>query len=388
MAYVKKKRKAKPAGPKRDVAQEITDQIVERLETGVKPWKKPWQGVALGPARRHNGEPYRGINSLILSMAAMQEGRTSPFFMTFKQAKDLGGQVRKGEKSLPVVYFSTFEKEEEKSNGETDTRKIFFMKHYNVFNAEQIEGLPDRYYPKPPTNEDILAMREAQHDPQVMKALEEMTVGLKLKGGYKEEGQQAFYRRDQDSITMPLRSTFYSFSEYAGTRTHEMAHATEAKDRLDMDWGGAKAFGNTAYAKGELYAEMTACFAAAEMGFVADNIDNSAAYLDSWLKTMKQDKNAIFKMASAAQKGTDYLLEMTSEYNKEKRAERYEFDTLETDCTAHKPVASNAVQDIEITTMPASFDAEAIDLNQDIQITVENRPPKRFQPKQISNEAR
>lgn len=388
MAYAKKKRAAKPAGPKRDVAQEITDQIVERLEAGVKPWKKPWEGVALGPARRHNGEPYRGINSLILTMAAMQDGRTSPFFMTFKQAKDLGGQVRKGEKSLPVVYFSSFEKEEEKDNGDTDKRKIFFMKHYNVFNAEQIDGLPERYYPKPPTKEEVMAMREAQHDPKVMKALEEMTAGLKLKGGYKEEGQQAFYRRDQDSITMPPRNTFYSFSEYAGTRTHEMAHATEASNRLDMDWGGTKAFGNTAYAKGELYAEMTACFAAAEMGFVADNIDNSAAYLDSWLKTMKQDKNAIFKMASAAQKGTDYLLEMTSEYNKEKRAERYAFESLEQGVATQKPKATQEPQDDAITTMPTSFDAEAVEGDLDIQAAIESRRVKKPSVKQIHSDER
>lgn len=388
MAYAKKKRAAKPTGPKRDVAQEITDQIVERLEAGVKPWKKPWEGVALGPARRHNGEPYQGINSLILTMAAMQDGRTSPFFMTFKQAKDLGGQVRKGEKSLPVVYFSSFEKEEEKDNGDTDKRKIFFMKHYNVFNAEQIDGLPERYYPKPPTKEEVMAMREAQHDPKVMKALEEMTAGLKLKGGYKEEGQQAFYRRDQDSITMPPRNTFYSFSEYAGTRTHEMAHATEAADRLDMDWGGTKAFGNMPYAKGELYAEMTACFAAAEMGFVADNIDNSAAYLDNWLKTMKQDKNAIFKMASAAQKGTDYLLEMTSEYNKEKRTERYAFDAPEEVESAQKPTAREVDQDDAITSMPTSFNDSGFDGDLDIQSAIESGAPRLPRKKQNQSQAR
>ncbi|MEO1990279.1 MAG: ArdC-like ssDNA-binding domain-containing protein [Martelella sp.] len=130
-----------------DVYQRITDKIVAQLEQGTRPWFKPWKGGAPCRPLRHNGQPYRGINVVVLWMEAEDRGYSSPYWMTYKQAQELGGQVKKGEKSALVVYANTFEKkEEDPETGEERETRIPFMKGYSVFNADQIEGLPEQFH--------------------------------------------------------------------------------------------------------------------------------------------------------------------------------------------------------------------------------------------------
>jgi antirestriction protein ArdC len=322
---------AAPAYEKRDFEQEITNSILASLEKGVKPWAKPWNGGAgadmLRP-RKHNGQAYQGINQLWLGMEAVAKGYDSPYWLTFNQAKAYGGMVRKGEKSSLSVFYKELQVDDRDAKpapGEDPAqKKIFMQKTYSVFNANQIEGLPAHFYPKP--TEATNALDPKTIDPKVMTALDEMTAGLKLQGGYAEQGTRAFYSPPEDKIVLPPRDTFTSFGAYSGTRIHEMAHATEIPTRLDQDFGrnkpGQGQFGSTAYAQGELYAELTAAMTGAHLGYVADHIDNHAAYLGSWIKALKEDKGAIVKMASRAGKAAEHLLEHTSEFNKEKRAER------------------------------------------------------------------
>ncbi len=315
---------------KRDFHQEITNAILEKLEQGVKPWTQGWNGggTEILRPRRHNGEAYQGFNQFWLGMEASAKGYTSPYWMTFNQAKTYGGMVRKGEKSSVSTFYTKLQikdRDAEPAPGEDpETKNIPLIKPYAVFNASQIEGLPSRFYPVPAQNQPTLDPKTI--DPAVMKALEEMNAGLKLQGGYAEQGNKAFYSPPDDKIVLPPRDTFHTFGHYTTTRIHEMAHATEIPSRLDQDFGrnkpGQGRFGSTAYAQGELYAELTAAMTGAHLGYVAEHIDNHAAYLGSWIKALKNDKTAIVKMASRAGRATEHLLEYTSDFNKEKRAER------------------------------------------------------------------
>lgn len=332
-----------------DLYQVMTDTVVEALEKGVKPWTKDWTGGGsdriLRPLR-HGGEAYQGANHIWLAMTAMSRGYTSPYWMTFQQAKNYGGAVRKGEKATPVMFAGVRDKDDKEGSDDqaatgddAKSGKSFYQKTYSVFNASQIDGLDARFFPKDDTARAVLDPKTV--DPKVMKALEEMTAGLKLQGGYAEEGAQAFYSPQQDRIVMPPRDTFRTFAGYSATRIHEMAHATETPSRLDHGQirlqPGQNRFGSTAYAVLETRAELTALMAGAHLGYVGEHLENSTNYIGGWfgkavggkdspnealIRELKADKTLFQRIAVQAGKASDYLLEHTQEYNKEKRAER------------------------------------------------------------------
>ena len=129
-----------------DLYQSVTDAIIAELELGLKPWKRPWKMTGAGFPLRHNGQPYRGINTLVLWMTMAAKGYTSPYFMTYRQAASLGAQVRKGEKATTVTYSDTIRRKAEQADGTEEERSIWFLKSYAVFNAGQIDGLPAHYY--------------------------------------------------------------------------------------------------------------------------------------------------------------------------------------------------------------------------------------------------
>lgn len=285
---------------KPDVYQTVTDAIVARLEAGdVPPWHKPWKaGNASGHVcrpLRHNGQPYNGVNVLWLWMAAEAAGYTCPFWLTYNQARELGGHVRKGEKSTPVVYASTFTKEEEKADGTTAERKIPFLKSYAVFNAEQCDGLPAHYYAK--------AEQPAGNTVEPIAAAVQFlaNTGADIRSG----GARAYYNPAGDYVQMPPLDTFDDGTAHAGTLAHELAHWTGHGSRLARDFAGR--FGDDKYAAEELVAELAAAFLAADLGFEASPRDDHAAYLASWLRVMKADKRAIFTAASAASRAAAYL---------------------------------------------------------------------------------
>ncbi|MEL6773136.1 MAG: ArdC-like ssDNA-binding domain-containing protein [Pseudomonadota bacterium] len=303
---------APAAKPRRDLAQEITDQIVARLEEGGElPWRQPWKTTKIGLPLRHEGTAYRGINVFLLALSAMAHGYGSAHWMTYRQAGELGGQVRKGERATTVVFYGTArdKRADDEASGaassdEDGDRHYRFLKSFAVFNACQIDGLSDRYRPDPAAL-DGGARRPEAGNPLVALA-EAMTAGLGV--GYAEGGERACYSPGADRISMPALERFESVETYLATRFHEHAHATEVPARLGIDYG-PKIFGNEAYAKGELYAELTAALLGAHLGFAPGHIDDHAAYVQSWLKVLRGDKRFILKAAADAQRGVDYLLD-------------------------------------------------------------------------------
>tara|TARA_B100000378_G_scaffold270794_1_gene260525 strand:- start:2178 stop:3134 length:957 start_codon:yes stop_codon:yes gene_type:complete len=281
-----------------DVYQRITDKIVAQLEEGTRPWFKPWKGGAPCRPLRHNGQPYRGINVVVLWMEAEDRGYSSPYWMTYKQAQELGGQVKKGEKSALVVYANTFEKkEEDPETGEERETRIPFMKGYSVFNADQIEGLPEQFHvaAEPDQPENQFARIEAAD-----RFFENLGADIRSGGG------RAFYSPSGDFIRMPPFESFVSAEAHAATLAHECIHWTMHKSRLDRDLG-TKGRGDAGYAREELVAELGSVFVCADLGIEAEPRDDHAAYIASWLKALKNDKRAIFQAASHAEKAVGFL---------------------------------------------------------------------------------
>lgn len=287
-------------GPKADIYTRITNEIVKSLERGVKPWTQPWNAAhAAGPVSRplrYNGQGYSGINVLTLWAASMERHYTAPIWMTFRQAKELGGHVRKGEKGAPVVYANTLVKTEmDERTGEEEERAIPFMKGYTVFNVEQIDGLPDHYY----------AAAQDGRNPDERIAHAEDFFG-QTRADIRHGGDSAYYTITDDRIQMPLFESFRDAESYYATLAHEMVHWTRHKRRLDRDFG-RKRFGDAGYAREELVAELGAAFLCADLGIKLEDRDDHAAYIGSWLKVLKDDKRAIFAAAAQAQRAADYL---------------------------------------------------------------------------------
>lgn len=282
-----------------DVYQKVTDKIIADLEQGELTWLKPWSagnmdGRVTKPLR-HNGMAYNGINVLMLWGAAMEAGYCSPYWMTFKQAKELGAHVRKGERGNSVVYANTITKTEAQDNGEEAERTIPFMKAYSVFNVEQIEGLPERYYVKPEPVID--PAQRIEHAEGFFAA-----TGADLRHG----GNRAYYSGGSDHVQMPVFECFRSPEAYYATLAHELTHWTKHLKRLDREFG-RKRWGDEGYAREELVAELGAAFLCADLGLTPEAGTDHAAYIQSWLKVLKEDKRAIFSAAAYAQKAADYL---------------------------------------------------------------------------------
>ncbi|MDW9620245.1 ArdC family protein [Sinorhizobium meliloti] len=280
----------------KDTYQRITDTIIEQLEAGTKPWIRPWRGSSRGSLVPHRatGEAYRGINVLMLWLASELAGYEENTWMTYRQAQDLGGQVRKGEKGSLVVKYGAFTPKEREDD---DERAIPYLKGYTVFNIEQIENLPDRFYR--PVEE--LPTTPVPHL-ETVEAFVRNT-GAAITYG----GTTACYRPAPDDILMPDRARFVDEVHLYSTLLHEMSHWSGAKHRLDRDLSGR--FGSESYAMEELVAELSASFLCADLGVAHDPRDNTATYLESWLKVLKNDKRAIITAAAKAQTAADYLHE-------------------------------------------------------------------------------
>ncbi len=285
---------------KPDVYERVTTAIVTALEAGVKPWHQPWNvehaaGRIIRPLRA-NGVPYRGINVLMLWGEAVARGYAAPIWMTFKQAQELGGHVRKGEHGSLVVYASTLKRTEEDTlTGEELERSIPFMKGYTVFNVEQVEGLPAHYYAQPAPRQDVIH-RIAHADAFVNATRADICHG----------GGIASYNVASDVVRMPPFEAFRDPESYYGTLIHELTHWTRHPSRLDRDLG-RKRWGDEGYAMEELVAELGAAFVLADLDIAPNPRDEHASYIASWLKVLNEDKRAIFSAAAHAQRAADYL---------------------------------------------------------------------------------
>jgi len=284
---------------RKDVYTRVTDRIIADLEQGVRTWLKPWNAEhaagRISQPLRHNGTPYRGINILLLWGEACAKGYAAPIWMTYKQAQELGGQVRKGEHGSLVVYANTITRTEKNDAGEDIEHEIPFMKGYTVFNIEQVDGLPAHYYAQP-ANPLPLAERIENADRFMTNT------GATIHHG----GNQAYYAPARDAIQLPPFEAFKDKESYYATALHELTHWTKHEKRLDRDFGRQK-FGDAGYAREELVAELGAAFLCAALGITPEIREDHAAYLGHWLKVLKEDKRAIFSAAAHAQRAADYL---------------------------------------------------------------------------------
>ena len=275
-----------------NVYEIINSRIMELLEQGTIPWKKPWNAPGNYPKNLISKKPYKGVNVLMLACSPY----TSPWWLTFKQVQEKGGHVIKGNKATPVIFWKWLDKQDAEE-GETTAGKIPLLKYYNVFNLDQTEGITAPEPEAPPK----------QFEP-VTRA-EEVIANMPLKPDIRHGGDRACYSPSLDYIRMPNQDTFDSIEEYYNTCFHELSHATGHANRL-----GRKSlqeptyFGSHEYSKEELVAEMGAAFLCGICGIAQQTIANSAAYIASWLKALKDDKTLLIQAAAAAQKSTDYIL--------------------------------------------------------------------------------
>jgi antirestriction protein ArdC len=288
--------------PREDVYTRVTAKIIASLEQGVRPWTKPWSvehtaGRITRPLR-HNGEAYRGINVLMLWGDSVEKGFVSPFWVTYKQAVEMKAQVRKGQHGSTVVYADRITKTGTDGKGQEIEEQIPFLKAYTVFNAEQVDGLPERYYAKP-ADPLPLSERIASADAFVAATKAELSHG----------GNMAYYAPGPDRIQLPPFEAFQDAESYYATLLHELTHWTRHKNRLDRSFG-RKAFGDDGYAREELVAELGAAFLCADLGIAVEPREDHAAYLGHWLEVLKEDKRAIFQAAAHAQKASDYLRDL------------------------------------------------------------------------------
>lgn len=282
-------------GARRDIAAEITAKILHQLDHGVLPWRKPWDGARVAPVlpRRANGAGYRGVNILMLWNAAAAKGYASPYWLTFNQAAKLGAHVRKGETGEIVVYYGQATRKRMDEGGAEIEDPFRFLKSYVAFNADQIEGLPGDFHPKP---SDIAQMPIAAHEAWFAKLEIARILTRDL----------ACYIPSRDAIGMPPLAAFDTAEDYAATINHEACHATMAAHRVGRDMG--KRFSTHALAAEELVAEIGASILGAHLRLPPHHIDDHAAYIGHWMKLLQDDKRAFFSAAAQAQTAVDWLL--------------------------------------------------------------------------------
>ena len=266
----------------------ITERIVELMEEGTVPWHKPWQVKTGMPRNLITQKPYRGINTFLL----MAMGYESPNWLTFRQAVQLGGSVKKGEKSCPVVFWKPMEVKDEQSG---EVEKIPFLRLYHVFNVAQCEGL-----------KNVPAADEAAI---VIHAPGEIVAGMPQPPAVKHGMTQAYYSPSNDTVGMPERKRFTTDDGYHATIFHELVHSTGHEKRLKrQSITERNGFGSDPYCKEELIAELGSAFLCGHSGIVERTIDSSAAYLEGWLSKLKDDKTLIVYAAAQAQKAADFIL--------------------------------------------------------------------------------
>ncbi|MDF1864412.1 MAG: zincin-like metallopeptidase domain-containing protein [Saprospiraceae bacterium] len=301
-----------------EIYQSVTDTIIDLLENHTQSWDRPW--IALGQDNDYaknakSKKYYRGINQFLLGLQLTAKGYFKNQWLTFNQAKDMGGHIKKGEKSTPVIFYKTayidkdkkfhsktkFERLNKAQQKELGLRKIPVLKLFRVFNVSQTEELNASFYEI--EKQDLL--NHFEKDDRAEKLIHSTDANIEIK-----ESNEAFYNLLTDTITLPLREQFKSQESFYATALHELGHWTGHPQLLNRDLTGK--FGNAAYGKEELVAELTSAFCCAAIGF-SKTITNNAAYLNNWLSAMKEDNKAIVRAANQAQKAADYILDFSSE---------------------------------------------------------------------------
>lgn len=307
-----RKRAEKPA---RDIYQEVTDRIVAALEKGTAPWKRPWrlaQGVRTGfPVNALTGNAYQGMNVLLLWLSADEQGFGSDCWLTYRQAQQLGGHVRKGEVATDSVIFKPLSVPAKDRYGEVlrDERgevvmtEVPMIKANPLFNVSQCDELPAHFY------EDSRIPDEASEGitlPATHRALDILNAsGVKVTSAAQN---QAYYSPSNDRIVMPLSSQFDREADYWATLLHELVHSTGHQCRLNREGitSSSRQFGDPVYSFEELIAEMGSAFLCAQVGVQGEV--NHESYLQSWLRVLKADKKALFRATKQAREASEFLL--------------------------------------------------------------------------------
>ena len=291
----------------RDHYIEVTNQIIAALESGTPPWRNPWDPRKAGnpgmPRNAVTGIRYRGINVVTLATSPLALAAADPRWATYKQAADRGWQVKKGAHGTTAYFFKRIDVSHPRQNTDHDedgkTRQIPLLRAFTLFHASQIEGIPEF---APPSAAE--APWRASDAAETIVTNSGVTVRI--------GGNRAFYALGTDHIQMPPRHVFPSAEGWYSSVLHELGHATGHPSRLNRDLRNA--FGSPDYAREELRAEIAQVMVCAELGIGECEFTNGAAYIASWLETLRSDRKEIFRAATDAQRIADYLLALHPDY--------------------------------------------------------------------------
>jgi antirestriction protein ArdC len=277
----------------------VTERMIAALERGTVPWRKPWQAAAGWPRSMSTGQPYRGVNVFLLGMTAAEQGYSSPFWGTYRQIGDLGGQVRKSEHSTLVVFWKRADVEHrDPQTSEVTLKQLPVLRYYRVFNATQADHLPERFHSAPGEHSEISGP-EAVLDCYLARGPKLVHVA----------GDRADYHPGTDTIRLPLRSQFRSAERYYATAFHEAGHSTGHPLRLGRPGIAAfDHFGSDKYAREELVAQMSSSLLCAQTGIEDPEIfANSASYIAGWLSALNHNTRLVVTAAAQAQRGCDVI---------------------------------------------------------------------------------
>jgi len=269
----------------------ITEKIIKQLESGVAPWRKPW--TCQTPANLLTQKEYRGLNVFTLA----SQGFPSRFWLTFNQATKLGGRIRRGEKSSPVIFWNVGEEQElTTQDGTKETSRPFLLRYYSLFNLSQTEGIdiPESLLQETRTNDPI-------------ETCEQIVTNMPNPPAF-QQSDKAWYLPSSDVVGMPARGLFHSSEEFYATEFHELGHSSGHPKRLHREnFDNPAHFGSESYSKEELIAEMTAAMLCGVAGIEQKTLHNSAAYLKTWIARLKSDSRLLVSAASQGQKAADFI---------------------------------------------------------------------------------
>lgn len=273
--------------PHASVYEIVTKQVIKQLESGVAPWRKPWRTEM--PCNLISGKAYRGMNVFLLG----SQGYASRYWLTFNQANKLGGYIKRGEQSSIVTFWHIGE---DKIKTDGSKTRPFLLRYYRVFNVCQTEGIAEK-----------LGLGESARPAVSIEQCEAIVAGMPNRPEF-EQSDRAWYRPSTDSVGMPARALFTSAEEYYSTFFHELTHSTGHASRVGREGiEQLNTFGSESYSKEELVAEMGAAMLCGVTGIAPATLQNSAAYLKTWIERLKSDSRLLVSAASAAQKAADYI---------------------------------------------------------------------------------
>ncbi len=278
--------------PRRDAYEVVSERIIAALEQGTVPWRQPW--LTRGHRNALTSRPYRGINLLVLAISAIQREWRDPRWLTFRQAASRGGHVRRGERGTAVVLWRWLERDDPLTGEPAERYPL--LRVYTVFNVAQCDGL------------ELPGRRHVAFDP--LERAEAIVSGYAGGPGLEHDADCAYYSPSADVVYLPPRADFRDADGYYATLFHELAHSTGHPSRLNRPnfQAGVTPFGSENYSREELLAEFTAAFLCADAGIDASRLDQSAAYVASWLRALQDDRRIAVIAASQAQRAADHIL--------------------------------------------------------------------------------